>query len=69
MLNWIVWNRTNYLHKNGFGGEGYIFGLYFGLRVYVGEFFHYATGVVYTYLTEWFVGAIDSEFAEFWEGS
>ena len=19
MLNWIVWNRTDYLHKNGFG--------------------------------------------------
>ena len=19
MLNWIVWNRTEYLHKNGFG--------------------------------------------------
>ena len=19
MLNWIVWNRTGYLHKNGFG--------------------------------------------------
>ena len=21
MLNWIVWNRTDYLHKNGFGVE------------------------------------------------
>ena len=19
MLNWIVWNRTDYLHENGFG--------------------------------------------------
>ena len=19
MLNWIIWNRTAYLHKNGFG--------------------------------------------------
>ena len=19
MLNWIIWNRTDYLHKNGFG--------------------------------------------------
>ena len=21
MLNWIVWNRTDYSHKNGFGVE------------------------------------------------
>ena len=21
MLNWIVWNRTDYLYKNGFGNK------------------------------------------------